>query len=55
MPETDLIGPAPCFFSRERGRWRWQLLVRGPNPQELLRDVHLPLGWRVDVDPQSLL
>jgi len=55
LPETDLIGPAPCFFSRERGRWRWQLLVRGPNPQELLRDVHLPLGWRVDVDPQSLL
>ncbi len=55
LPELDLIGPAPCFFARERSKWRWQLLVRGREPQELLRDVHLPLGWRVDVDPESLL
>lgn len=55
LAEVDLIGPAPCFFARERGLWRWQLLVRGREPQELLRDVHLPLGWRVDVDPQSVV
>jgi primosomal protein N' (replication factor Y) len=55
LAEVDLIGPAPCFFARERGKWRWQLLVRGREPQELLRDVHLPLGWRVDVDPQSVV
>ncbi|NLD44913.1 MAG: hypothetical protein GX657_15640, partial [Chloroflexi bacterium] len=55
LPEMDLIGPAPAFYARVRGRYRWQLLVRGPDPAALLRDLRLPLGWRVDVDPESLL
>ncbi|MGD2205858.1 MAG: primosomal protein N' [Anaerolineae bacterium] len=53
--EADLIGPVPCFFSRVGGRYRWQIVVRGPDPMSLLRDVALPWGWRVDVDPISLL
>jgi primosomal protein N' (replication factor Y) (superfamily II helicase) len=52
---ADLIGPVPCFFSRIQGRYRWQIVVRGREPLALLRDVALPLGWRVDVDPVSLL
>jgi primosomal protein N' (replication factor Y) len=52
---ADLIGPAPCFFSRVEGRYRWQIVVRSPDPLPLLRDVALPWGWRVDVDPVSLL
>jgi primosomal protein N' (replication factor Y) len=52
---ADLIGPAPCFFSRARGRHRWQILVRGPDPTSLLSDVALPWGWRIDVDPVNLL
>ncbi len=55
LPEVDLIGPAPAFYARVRGRYQWQLLVRGPDPAALLRDLRLPLGWRVDVDPESLL
>ncbi len=55
LAETDLIGPAPCFFSRERGEYRWQVVVRSPDPAALLRRVPLPLGWRVDVDPVDLL
>jgi len=55
LPEVDLIGPAPAFFGRVRGRYRWQLLLRGQEPEALLRDVRLPLGWRVDVDPLDLL
>jgi len=55
LPEIDLIGPAPCFFSRLRGRWRWQIIVRGTDPKALIADLRLPLGWRVDVDPVSLL
>jgi primosomal protein N' (replication factor Y) len=51
----DLIGPAPCFFSRVQGRHRWQIVVRGADPAALLRDVDLPQGWRSDVDPESLL
>ena len=52
---ADLIGPVPCFFSRVRGRYRWQIVIRGPDPTLLLRKVALPWGWQVDVDPVSLL
>ena len=52
--QTELIGPSPCFFSRLGGTYRWQLILRGPAPASLLRD--LPLGdWRIEVDPVSLL
>ncbi|HBY96933.1 MAG TPA: primosomal protein N', partial [Chloroflexi bacterium] len=52
---TDLIGPAPAFFGRLWGRYRWQLLVRGPGAHELLLGLTLPPGWIVDVDPGSVL
>ena len=55
VADTDLIGPAPCFFARQRGEWRWQVVVRGPEPAALLRRVALGPGWRVDVDPVDLL
>jgi primosomal protein N' (replication factor Y) len=55
LPTTDLIGPAPAFFARLRGRYRWQLLLRHTDPAELLRAVEIPAGWRVDVDPVSML
>jgi primosomal protein N' (replication factor Y) len=53
--QAELIGPAPCFFSRIQGRYRWQIVIRAHDPVALLRDVALPWGWRVDVDPISLL
>jgi primosomal protein N' (replication factor Y) len=52
---ASLIGPAPCFFGRIQGRYRWQVVVRLPDPGPLLRDVALPWGWKIDVDPVSLL
>jgi primosomal protein N' (replication factor Y) len=52
---ADLIGPVPCFFSRVQGRYRWQIVVRSADPIPLLRDVALPRGWRIDVDPVTLL
>jgi len=55
IPDVDLLGPAPAFFARLRGKSRWQIIVRGKDPGVLLRDMYLPLGWRVDVDPVSLL
>lgn len=51
---TSLIGPVPCFFSRVRGEYRWQIVVRGPDPAGLLRGKDLR-DWRVEVDPVSLL
>ena len=55
LPETDLIGPAPAFFARVRGRYRWQILVRSVAPADLLRPIDIPPGWIVDVDPSTIL
>jgi len=51
---SAMIGPVPCFFAKVGGTYRWQIILRGANPQELLRGVKLD-GWRVEVDPISLL
>jgi primosomal protein N' (replication factor Y) len=55
LEETNLIGPAPCFFSRQRDAYRWHIIVRAPDPAALLRHLPLPLGWRLDIDPVDLL
>jgi primosomal protein N' (replication factor Y) len=55
LPTTDLVGPAPPFFARLRGRYRWQMLLRHTDPAEFLRAIQIPAGWRVDVDPASVL
>jgi len=55
LPATDLIGPAPPFFARVRGRYRWQMLLRHSDPAEFLRAIQISPGWRVDVDPVSVL
>ncbi len=57
LPSLDIIGPAPAFFHRVRGEYRYQILLRGDteHPHALIGDLALPLGWRVDVDPASVL
>lgn len=52
---ASLLGPAPAFFERSRGYYRWQLLLRAPDPSAVLRGLDFPFGWRVDVDPLSTL
>ena len=51
---TEIIGPAPCFFYRQNRYYRWQIVLRGPNPVEVIRGKRLP-DWRVEVDPPNLL
>lgn len=51
---VEMIGPAPCFFNRRDGYYRWQIILRGQDPSGLLRGR--PLGsWQVEIDPPSLL
>ena len=52
--QTELIGPVPSFFSKVDGIYRWQIIVRGPDPASLLRDMKLT-DWRIEIDPISLL
>jgi primosomal protein N' (replication factor Y) len=51
---TEIIGPVPCFFGRQNGLYRWQIVLRGPSPVEVLRG-RAPGDWRIEVDPTSLL
>ena len=52
--QLDVLGPVPCFFSKAGGYYRWQVILRGAGPQDLLRGLRLD-GWRVEVEPVSLL
>ncbi len=52
--KVRLIGPAPCFFPKLNGRYRWHIILRGPDPVRPVRALDLP-GIRVEVDPPSLL
>ncbi len=51
---TNIIGPAPCFFSKLDGKLRWQIVLRGMELLPLLRG-RLLSDWRVEVEPISLL
>jgi primosomal protein N' (replication factor Y) len=52
--DDEIIGPAPAYVPRVRGRWRWQLTIRGRDPAALVRGFVLPPNWAIDVDPGSL-
>lgn len=51
---TRMIGPAPCFFGRLHGQYRWQIVLSGPDPASIVSQRDLS-GWRMEVDPPSLL
>ena len=55
LPGTSLIGPAPCFLNRIKGKYRWQLVVRSGDPLALLGNIPPPPGWVIDIDPVHLL
>jgi len=54
IADLSLIGPAPAFMHRLRGRFRWQLILRGSAPVALLSELAIPQGWAVDIDPVGL-
>ncbi len=55
LHDWGLIGPAPAFVQRTRGRWRWHLLLRTPDPLPVLAALGPLYGWTVDVDPVHVL
>jgi len=53
-PSTEIIGPLPCFFARVSGIYRWQIILRGPDPVAVLKGRSLK-NCRIEVNPTSLL
>lgn len=51
----DLIGPAPAFSARVRGKYGWQIVLRGEQSPVFLGELDIPWGWIVDVDPVNML
>jgi len=54
IDDLSLIGPSPAFIRKLRGRFRWQLILRGAEPSALLSQIPVPHGWTVDIDPVGL-
>jgi len=55
MIDFNVIGPVPTFAFRARGRYRWQLFLRGPDSNRILPQLTLPRGWTIDVDPVGIV
>jgi len=56
LPAVEIIGPTPGYVRRVRNQYRWHVLLRAHDPAAVLRPLlPLPRGWRVDIDPVSLL
>lgn len=51
----SVVGPAPAYFARVRGYYRWQIVLRCDDPSAVLHGMDVPFGWRLDVDPVSVL
>lgn len=58
---TSLIGPVPCFYQKRAGYYRWQVIIRGPDPRVVLEQHTFP-DWKdpgllvdLNLDPLNLL
>jgi primosomal protein N' (replication factor Y) len=55
LTADSTIGPVPTFAFRARGRYRWQLFLRGPDSSRVLSQLALPRGWTIDIDPVGMV
>lgn len=51
---VEVIGPTPAVPLRVRGMFRWQLVLKGAAPEQMLDEEPVGPNWSVDVDPISL-
>ena len=54
VPDLSLIGPAPAFIHRLRGRYHWQIILRGSELSSFLKNIPFQQGWMIDIDPVGL-
>lgn len=55
-PPAEMLGPLPCFFTRQYDQYRWQLVMRIHDSLEVLhRHLDRLSAFHVEVDPPNLL
>ena len=60
LPKVKTLGPAPCLSSKEKNQFRWNLYLKGPDPETALATLKKALSafkktgtlLTVNVDPQ---
>ncbi len=54
---TLILGPTPAFYERVRDTYRWQLVIKSPVRQDLIKLLTEvpPTKWQAELDPISLL
>jgi len=53
-----ILGPAPAFIKKQRGLFRWQILIKLQSSLPSVLFIllkSLPKGWSIDIDPIDLL
>ncbi len=55
ISDIDTLGPAPAYIHKLRGRFRWQLILRGSELSSFLSTILFGKGWSVDIDPVSIV
>jgi len=51
-----LSTPAPSFYEKSSNGYKWQIIIKSKNRNELLKVVELlPANWAYDLDPINLL
>jgi primosomal protein N' (replication factor Y) len=50
--KLETISLSPHYIPRLHGKYIWNILLRGENPQEIIKKIDLPMGWKIDVDPR---
>lgn len=58
VDETTSVTAAPALIMRLHGKYRWNIIIKGPNPEKtleiFLKSEKLKHGWRIDRDPINL-
>ncbi len=53
LKDIEIIGPTPAFIPRVNDQYRYHLIIKGKGIRKLLYAV--PLTWKIDIDPETLL
>lgn len=55
--DVTILGPTPAFYERQLGRYRWQLTLKSPRRDDLVKLLTYipPTHWQAELDPVSLL